>query len=220
MDPIHFFLDFVLHLDKNLLALTQQYGTTVYAILFAIVFCETGLVVTPFLPGDSLLFAVGAITAREDSGLSVGLMMLLLTVAAILGDTLNYQVGRAIGPRVMASESSRLFNKRHLAQTHAFFEKHGGKAIVFARFVPIVRTFAPFVAGAGAMTYSKFIAFNIAGAIAWVVSLTMLGYLFGNIPIIQKNFTYVVFAIIIVSVLPALFEFVKARRARSGANAA
>jgi membrane-associated protein len=219
MDPLHFFVDFVLHLDKNLMLLTQQYGTSVYAILFAIVFCETGLVVTPFLPGDSLLFAAGAITARPDSGLSFAVLVLLLVVAAILGDTVNYQVGRAIGPRVLASESSRLFNKKHLVRTHEFFEKHGGKAIVFARFVPIVRTFAPFVAGAGAMTYSKFLAFNVGGAVVWVVSLSALGYFFGNLEVVRKNFTLVVFAIIFISVLPGLLEFVKARRAAARTDA-
>ncbi len=217
---IHSLIDIVRHLDKHLDALTTQYGTTVYAILFAIVFAETGLVVLPLLPGDSLLFAVGAVSAREGSSLSVGLAMLILSAAAILGDTLNYQVGKMVGPRVMAGESSRWFNKKHLAKTHEFFEKHGGKAIILARFVPIVRTFAPFVAGAGAMSYSKFIAFNIGGGIAWVVSMTMLGYFVGNIPVIQKNFELAVIAIVILSVLPAVFEYVKARRAGTGAKAA
>jgi membrane-associated protein len=213
MDLLRWFLDFVLHLDKHLAELTTQYGTMTYAILFAIVFCETGLVVTPFLPGDSLLFAAGAITAIEDAHLSPVLLGLALMVAAIIGDTVNYQIGKAIGPRVMKSETSRLFNKKHLERTHAFFEKHGGKAIIIARFAPILRTFAPFVAGAGAMSYPRFIAYNVIGGVAWVGSFLSAGYFFGNIPQVKRNFTMIIMAIIVISLMPAVIEFIRARRA-------
>ncbi len=207
---IHLFKDFVLHLDVHLRDLTLQYGAWTYAILVAIVFCETGLVVTPFLPGDSLLFAAGAVSAL--GSLNVFALGAALALAAIVGDTVNYQVGKAIGPRVMKSETSKLFNKKHLDKTHAFFEKHGGKTIIFARFVPIVRTFAPFVAGAGAMSYGKFILYNITGALAWVGLMVGAGYRFGNIPMIRKNFTLVVFAIIFVSILPGIIEYLRHRR--------
>jgi len=210
-------IDLVLHLDKHLAELTQQYGTSVYLILFAIVFCETGLVITPFLPGDSLLFAAGAVAAVEGSGLDPVLLGALLIVAGILGDTVNYHVGKSIGPRVMSSPSSKLFNKKHLERTHEFFERYGGKTIVFARFVPIVRTFAPFVAGAGAMSYGKFLAYNVGGAFAWVGSLVSLGYFFGNQPLVKKNFSLVVIAIIVLSVLPGVIEYMRARRAKPGA---
>ena len=213
MHWIRFFIDFVLHLDHHLADLTRDYGTWTYGILAAIVFCETGLVVTPFLPGDSLLFAAGAIAAL--GSLNVVVMAALLAVAAIVGDTVNYQIGKAIGPRVMTSETSKLFNKAHLERTHKFFEKHGGKTIIFARFVPIVRTFAPFVAGAGAMSYGKFIMYNIAGALAWVGLMVGAGFTFGNVPMIRKNFTLVIFAIIFVSILPGLIEYFRMRRESS-----
>ncbi len=206
-------LDIVLHLDKHLEAITAQYGTTTYAILWLIVFCETGLVVTPFLPGDSLLFAAGAVASLENSGLNPLVLALGLIAAALIGDNVNYQVGKAIGPRVMKGEKSRLFNKKHLDKTHAFFEKYGGKTIIIARFVPIVRTFAPFVAGAGAMNFRKFIGYSVAGAVLWVTSLFGAGYLFGGYPIVKKNFSVVVFAIIFISILPAIIEFIKHRRA-------
>ena len=203
-------LDIVLHLDKHLEAITAQYGTTTYAILWIIVFCETGLVVTPFLPGDSLLFAAGAVSSLGT--LNPLVLALGLIAAALIGDNVNYQVGKAIGPRVMRGEKSRLFNKKHLDKTHAFFEKYGGKTIIIARFVPIVRTFAPFVAGAGAMNFRRFIGYSVAGAILWVTTLFGAGYLFGGYPIVKKNFSIVVFAIIFISILPGIIEYVKHRR--------
>jgi membrane-associated protein len=206
-------LDIVLHLDKHLEAITLQYGTTTYAILCLIVFCETGLVVTPFLPGDSLLFAAGAVSSLGTlNPLALALGMI---VCAILGDTVNYQVGKAIGPRVMKGEKSRLFNKKHLDKTHAFFEKYGGKTIIIARFVPIVRTFAPFVAGAGAMNYRKFIVYNVVGAIAWVTLLFGAGYLFGQTEIIKKNFSRVIFLIIFISILPGIIEYLRNRKSKT-----
>ena len=196
MDLLRWFLDFVLHLDKHLADLTTQYGATTYAILFGIIFCETGLVVMPFLPGDSLLFAAGAVSAKEEAHLNPVLLGGALMVAAIIGDTVNYHIGKAIGPRIMKSETSRWLNKKHLERTHKFYEKHGGKTIIIARFAPILRTFAPFVAGAGAMSYSRFIAYNIIGGVAWVGSFLTLGYFFGNQPLIKKNFTFVIMAIV------------------------
>jgi membrane-associated protein len=211
MDYIRYFIDFVLHLDKHLAELTQSYGIWTYAILGLIVFAETGLVVTPFLPGDSLLFAAGAVASL--GSLNVWLLAGLLMVAAIVGDTVNYHVGKYIGPRVMRGEKTRFLNKKHLERTHAFFEKHGGKTIILARFLPIIRTFAPFVAGAGAMTYSRFILYNVVGGVAWVASFVSLGYHFGNLAVVKKNFTLVIIAIVFLSVLPGIIEYVKARRA-------
>lgn len=210
MHWIRYFIDFVLHLDRHLEQLTRDYGTWTYAILVAIVFCETGLVVTPFLPGDSLLFAAGAVASL--GSLNVFALAGALIAAAIVGDTVNYQIGKAIGPRVMRSETSRLLNKAHLARTHKFFERYGGRTIIFARFVPIVRTFAPFVAGAGAMSYGRFILFNVIGAVAWVTLFLGAGYRFGQVPVIRKNFTLVIFAIIFISILPGLIEYLRARR--------
>jgi membrane-associated protein len=206
-------IDFILHIDQHLAALTQSYGVWIYAILFAIVFCETGLVVMPLLPGDSLLFAAGAICAL--GSMNVWALAGLLIVAAILGDTVNYHVGKAIGPKVLADPNARWLNRKHLLRTQAFFEKYGGRAIIFARFVPIVRTFAPFVAGAGTMEYKRFLAFNVIGALAWVGIFLPAGYFFGNHPLIRKNFTYVIFAIIFLSVLPGIIELIKSRRAPS-----
>lgn len=211
MELFRWFLDFVLHLDKHLADLTAQYGTTTYAILFAIVFCETGLVVAPFLPGDSLLFAAGAISAL--GSLNPVALAIALMIAAIVGDTVNYHIGKAIGPRIMKSETSKWLNKKHLDRTHKFFEKHGGKTIIIARFAPFLRTFAPFVAGAGAMSYPRFIAYNIVGGVAWVGSFVTAGYFFGNQPQIKKNFTLVILAIIVISVMPAVIEIIRARRA-------
>ncbi len=206
------FIDLFRHLDEHLDRITQQYGTWSYAILGAVVFAETGLVVTPFLPGDSLLFACGAIAARDGSGLDPWVLGALLIVCAIAGDTVNYHVGKTIGPRVMRSETSRWLNKAHLERTSRFFETYGGKTIILARFVPIVRTFAPFVAGAGAMDYPKFILFNVVGAIAWVVSMMGAGILFGGFEVVKENFELVVLGIVFVSVLPMLVELWKARR--------
>ena len=204
-------IDLFLHLDVHLDDFVVRYGVWVYALLFAIMFAETGLVVTPFLPGDSLLFAAGAIAARGN--LNVGFLFLLLAGAAILGNTVNYSVGHFIGPRVFRSDEAHpLLNRQHLDRAHAFFEKYGGMAVVLTRFVPIIRTFVPFVAGAGAMRYSAFALFNVVGGLLWVGVCLGAGYAFGNVPIVKKNFTLVVLGIVFVSVLPAAYEFLKHRR--------
>jgi membrane-associated protein len=210
MELIRYLIDFVLHLDVHLDAIIRDYGVWTHAILFAIVFCETGFVITPFLPGDSLLFAVGTFAARGSIDLWVS--MIVLSVAAILGDTVNYWIGHWVGPKVFHKENVRFLNKKHLERTHAFYEKYGGKTIIIARFVPIIRTFAPFVAGIGAMSYGKFIAYNVIGGIGWVLIVTLSGFYFGNIPIVKDNFTFVIFAIIIISVLPAVIEFIRQHR--------
>lgn len=212
MEWLSFFVDVFLHLDKYLDQIVQNYGVWTYAILFAVIFMETGLVVTPFLPGDSLLFAGGAFAAL--GSFDVWLLLGLLIVAAILGDTANYWIGHKIGPRAFSGEI-RFLKKEYLDRTHEFYERHGGKTIILARFVPIVRTFAPFVAGVGAMTYGKFLAYNVIGGITWVVLFLFAGYFFGNIPAVQHNFTLVILGIIFVSVLPAVFEFVKERRRKA-----
>src|SRR5687768_1635645 len=188
-------LDYILHLDVHLAALVSQYGVWTYAILFLIIFCETGLVVTPFLPGDSLLFAVGAVAATGE--LDPITLCALLCVAAILGDTVNYAAGHWLGPVVFQSESSRLLNREHLERTHRFYEKYGGKTIIIARFVPIIRTFAPFVAGIGAMTYARFLAYNVIGGVVWISAFVAAGYWFGNIPVVKDNFSLVILAIIV-----------------------
>lgn len=203
-------VDFILHIDSHLVTITSQYGGWAYAILFAIVFAETGLVVTPFLPGDSLLFAAGAISALGT--MDVTTLGALLIVAAIIGDGVNYAVGKRVGPRVFNRQSSRLLNGAHLRRAHEFYEKHGGKTIVLARFMPIIRTFAPFVAGIGKMRYRQFLVYNVLGAIVWVASFLALGYLFGNQPAVKKNFTLVIAAIIVISAVPAIVEMVRARR--------
>jgi membrane-associated protein len=211
-------LDVFLHLDTHLAQFVADYGRWVYAILFAIVFAETGLVVTPFLPGDSLLFAAGALAAA--GGLDVWLVMSLLIVAAVLGDAVNYAAGKFVGPRVFSATNDssrlhRLLNRDHLNRTHAFFEKYGGKAVVLGRFVPIVRTFVPFVAGAGAMTYATFALYNVVGAVIWVALCTAAGYAFGNVPIVQKHFSLVALGIVFVSLIPIGLEML---RSRSRAN--
>ncbi|HKY33754.1 MAG TPA: DedA family protein [Candidatus Polarisedimenticolia bacterium] len=211
MDWIRWAIDLFLHLDRHLTELVSQYGAWTYVILFLIVFCETGLVVTPFLPGDSLLFAAGALAGT--GAFDVRLLIVLLTAAAILGDTVNYQIGHRIGPRVFTQGHSRWFRKEHLDRTHRFFETYGGKTIVIARFVPIVRTFAPFVAGVGSMTYSRFLAYNVIGGIVWVVSFVLAGYWFGSREIVKKNFSLVIVAIVVLSLLPAVVEYLRARRA-------
>jgi membrane-associated protein len=200
-------VDIFLHLDKHLQTIVNQYGVWVYALLFLIIFVETGAVVMPFLPGDSLLFVAGAIAGI--GGLNLPLLMGLLVVAAILGDALNYSIGKKIGPKVFQWENSRFFNKAAFEKTHAFYEKHGGVTIIVARFMPFIRTFAPFVAGVGAMTYSKFFSFNVIGAILWVVSLTTLGYWIGNTEWVRQNFSVVTLAMIIIPGLPAVFEFLR-----------
>ena len=212
MEIISDLISFILHIDQHLRELASQYGGWLYAILFLIVFCETGLVVTPFLPGDSLLFAAGSLTALADSAMNIHLLFLLLTSAAILGDTVNYAAGKYFGEKVF-SPNARVLKQAYLERTHAFFERHGGKTIVIARFVPIIRTFAPFVAGAGSMTYRHFLFYNIAGAIAWTSLFLYGGYLFGNLPFIRQNFTLVILTIIILSIMPGFFEFWRQRRA-------
>ncbi len=213
MELLKHFIDLILHLDKHLVELVSQYQSWTYAILFLIIFAETGLVVTPFLPGDSLLFAIGALASKGE--LNVFLVVVLLSIAAILGDTVNYWVGKVIGPKVFSSESSRWLNRKHLERTHEFYEKYGGKTIILARFMPIIRTFAPFVAGIGKMSYGKFLLYNVAGGIVWIAGFTYAGYFFGEIPIVKRNFTLVIFAIIIISVMPAVIEIWRARRASS-----
>jgi len=204
------FLDLFLHLDKQLVQVARDYPTGVYGILFAIVFAETGLVVTPFLPGDSLLFAAGAVGGL--GGLKVAWLYPLFLVAALLGDNVNYWAGRFLGRRLFA-QNSRFLKRAHLERTEAFFAKHGGKTIILARFVPVVRTFAPFVAGAGAMPYGRFLLFSVAGAILWVGVCVTAGYYFGNLPVVQKNFSVAVIGVVFVSLLPVLVEFINHRRA-------
>jgi membrane-associated protein len=213
MDLILRFVDVVLHLDTHLNAWAAAFGPWLYVILFAIIFAETGLVVTPFLPGDSLLFAVGALCAIEGSVLNVWVMMVVLVTAAVIGDAVNYAIGQRVGPRVFKSETSRFLNKKHLLRAQKFYEKHGGKTIIIARFVPIIRTYAPFVAGIGQMGYRRFFSFNVIGAVAWVVGFLLAGHVFGNLPIVKKQFHFVIVAIIILSILPAVWEFWQERKA-------
>jgi membrane-associated protein len=202
----------VLHLDRHLSVVIQDYGVWTYLILFVIIFCETGLVVTPFLPGDSLLFAVGTFAAT--GALDLWGALILLSGAAVLGDAVNYAIGRRVGPRVFSDPGSRFLNREHLARTHDFYERYGAKTIVIARFLPIIRTFAPFVAGIARMTYAKFALYNVTGGVAWIAILTVGGYLFGNIPVVRRNFTLVILAIIVLSVLPGVVEVVRHRRRR------
>jgi len=203
-------IDFILHLDKYISILIQDFGLWTYLILFLIVFCETGLVVTPFLPGDSLLFAVGAFAAK--GSLNILWSFIILSAAAIIGDTVNYWIGHILGPKVFNNEKSRFFKKEYLDRTHQFYEKYGGETIIIARFVPIIRTFAPFVAGIGSMTYWKFLSYNIIGGIGWVAIFVFGGYFFGRIPFVEKNFTVIIFVIIIISMLPGIIEIIRHRR--------
>lgn len=212
MELLGYFIEFVLHLDKHLNDLVSNYGVWVYAILFLIIFTETGLVIMPFLPGDSLLFALGAVAAT--GGLNPHLLVILLITAAILGDTLNYWIGYHLGPQVFSQTDSRWLNVKHLQRTHEFYEKYGGKTIIIARFLPIVRTFSPFVAGVGAMKYSKFLAYSVAGGILWVTSFVYLGYLFGNLPWVKNNFLLLVLGIIVLSLIPPVLEFLKHRSSK------
>ena len=211
MEMILKFFDILLHLDKYINVVIQDYGQWTYLILFLIVFCETGLVVTPFLPGDSLLFVAGAFAAL--GSLNLVWVLVLLSVAAILGDTINYWVGNYIGPKVFQMQNSRIFKKEYLDRTHQFYEKYGPITIVIGRFVPIIRTFAPFLAGVGSMTYGKFLTYNVVGGIFWIFSFTLGGYFFGNLPFVKKNFTLVIFAIIIISVMPTVIEYYRQRKA-------
>jgi len=217
-DCMDIVVDLLLHFDRHLAEFVQAYGVWVYALLFLVIFAETGLVVTPFLPGDSLLFAAGALAAT--GAFNIWILIPLLIVAAVLGDAVNYAVGDAIGPRVFTSEDRssflhRMLNRDHLAKAHAFFEKYGGKAIILGRFVPIVRTFVPFVAGAGTMTYSTFALYNITGGVIWVGLCTLAGYAFGNVPIVRNNFTLVALGIVFVSLIPIMVEFVRHRGQRT-----
>jgi len=213
MDFLTMLVDFVLHLDAHLLVLVQQYGMWIYAILFAIIFSETGLVIAPFLPGDSLLFVTGALCGM--GSLELQILMPLLMFAAFGGDNTNYWIGRLLGLRLLNSSSQRLIKHEHLEKTHRFFEKHGGKTIIFARFLPIIRTFAPFVAGIGTMSYRLFLVFSALGSMAWIGSITLAGYFFGNIPVIKDNLTLMILVIIFISFIPAITEFIRHRR---GAN--
>lgn len=208
MELIYTFIDFVLNIDEHLVVLVNDYKTWTYLILFLIIFAETGFVVTPFLPGDSLLFAAGAIIANPESNLNIFLMAAILIVAAILGDWLNYHIGKYVGPKAFSGKY-KLLKKEYLDKTNAFYDKYGGKTIIYARFVPIIRTFAPFVAGIGTMKYSKFLSYNVIGAVVWIISFLFLGYFFGGLPIIKDNFSIVIFLIIFISMLPPILEILR-----------
>lgn len=210
VDTLQYIASFTLQIDQHLLEFFNNYGTWIFVLLFIIVFCETGLVVTPFLPGDSLLFAVGALAAGTT--LNVHALALTIFIAAVLGDTVNYTIGKLFGRKLFSNPNSRIFRRDYLDRTHAFYEKHGGKTIVIARFVPIIRTFAPFVAGMGSMNYTRFFLFNIGGAALWVLLLLYGGYMLGNLPIVKENFSRLIFLIIIVSLLPIVIEYIRARR--------
>jgi membrane-associated protein len=216
MDLVKYGLDIIIHLDKHLGLVIQHYGFWTHLLLFVILFCETGLVITPFLPGDSLLFAAGAFAAL--GSLDLTWLAFSLPLAAMIGDSSNYWIGRIIGPKVFSGGNSRLLNRNHLERTHEFYLKYGGKTVIIARFMPIVRTFAPFVAGVGAMAYRRFILYSIGGSIGWVLIFVLGGYFFGNIPVVKANFTLVILAIIVISLLPGIIEYVRGRR-RVGARA-
>jgi membrane-associated protein len=216
MELLATLIDIFVHLDEYLADILIRFGSWTYILLFGVIFAETGLVVTPFLPGDSLLFAIGAFAAK--GAINIWLIVPLLTAAAIIGDSVNYAIGHYIGPRVF-TDNIRFLKREHLHKAHAFYEKHGGKTIILARFIPIIRTFAPFVAGVGSMNYSRFVLFNVVGALIWVPIFSFAGYYFGNLPFIQKNFEYVILVIIVISLLPAVFEFLKERRASRQATA-
>jgi membrane-associated protein len=214
MDWLSSAIDIFLHLDQHLNAWATTLGPWLYLVLFVVIFCETGLVVTPFLPGDSLLFAIGALVSIPGSPLSLPLVLLLLWIAAVLGDAVNYAIGHYLGPRVFSSPRSWLLNPAHVKRTQEFYAKHGGKTIFLARFVPIVRTFAPFIAGIGKMSYPYFAMWNVTGGLVWVFALVLAGYYFGRIPMVQEHFETVILGIIVVSLLPMVFEWLRARRAR------
>lgn len=213
MELIHFVVDFILHIDVHLAELVAQYGMWVYAILFLILFCETGLVVTPFLPGDSLLFVAGALAALPTNDLNIHMMVTLMVVAAIAGDAVNYTIGRLFGDKLFSNPNSKIFRRSYLDKTHQFYERHGGKTIILARFVPIVRTFAPFVAGMGKMSYRHFALYNVSGGLLWVLLFSYAGYLFGDLPVVQENLKLLIVAIIVLSVLPGVIEVWRHRRA-------
>lgn len=207
MDTMQSLLQVILNLDAYLIAFVSQYGVFTYALLFAIIFCETGLVIVPFLPGDSLLFAAGSIAANASHALNIQILFVLLTIASILGNKLNYMIGRLIGPKIFYANSSWLLNKKHLTEAHEFYEKHGGKTIIIARYLPIIRTFAPFVAGVGTMGLREFSFYNIISAVLWIGSMLGIGYFFGGLPIIRDNFSIVIYGIIALSLLPPIFAF-------------
>ena len=206
------FIDFFVHLDHHINSIIEHYGTWTYLIVFLIIFCETGLVFTPFLPGDSLLFVLGALAAHGP--LNISLVVGLLSVAAILGDSVNYGLGKILAPKIFRHENIPLLKKEYLEKTERFYKKYGGKTIIIARFVPIIRTFAPFLAGVGTMSYGRFLTYNIVGGLLWVCGFTLAGYFFGNLPIVKKNFTLVVFGIIFISILPGAIEFIRHRRTK------
>jgi membrane-associated protein len=218
MEYVRWFVDLFLHLDDHLKEIIVNYGAYTYGLLFAVVFLETGLVVTPLLPGDSLLFAAGTFAGRGD--LSIGLLFTLLSAAAVLGDTVNYAIGAYLGPKVFHFPKSRFFNPEHLRRTHEFYEKHGGKTIIIARFMPIIRTFAPFVAGIGAMSYARFLAYNVVGGLLWVAICLFSGYFFGSQPFVQRNFSLVIIALVIIPGLPAVVAYVRQHLATRRAGAA
>ena len=217
MEFFSFIIDFILHIDQHLTELAAQYGVWIYGILFLIIFCETGLVVMPLLPGDSLLFAAGSIAAIGK--MNIHLMVVLLIIAAILGDAVNFMVGKYFGEKLFSNPNSKIFKQSHLQKTQQFYAKHGGKTIILARFIPIVRTFAPFVAGMGHMTYHHFLAYNVIGGVLWVTIFSYLGYFFGNLPIVKDNLSLVLVAIIVLSVLPAIVEIIRHKRAANKAGA-
>ena len=212
MDLLRQLIDIFLHLDAHLDAWGTAIGPLLYVVLFLIIFCETGLVVTPFLPGDSLLFAAGALAARPGFPLHIGWVVLLLSVAGVVGNMVNYWIGYRVGPKVFSSESSKLFNKKYLLNAQAFYDRYGGKTIVLARFIPIIRTFAPFVAGIGKMSYARYMVYNLLGTLPWVGGFAFGGYFFGNLPTVKRNFHFVVVAIIVISVMPAVIGYLRERR--------
>lgn len=218
METLHHLLNFLLHIDTYLTTFVTNYGAWTYALLFLIIFCETGLVVTPFLPGDSLLFAAGAIAAGSSGALNIHLLFILLVIASITGNGLNYFIGRMIGPKVFSSNKSWLFNKNYLMKANNFYKRYGGKTIILARFIPIIRTFAPFVAGIGEMSYRRFYFFNILGAILWIGSLLYLSFWFGNLPAVKEHFSYLVIAIIFLSILPPVIEVLRANCCRKASS--
>ena len=217
MEFFSFIIDFILHIDQHLTELAAQYGVWIYGILFLIIFCETGLVVMPLLPGDSLLFAAGSIAAIGE--MNIHLMVVLLIIAAILGDAVNFMVGKFFGEKLFANPNSKIFKQSHLQKTQQFYAKHGGKTIIMARFIPIVRTFAPFVAGMGHMSYHHFLAYNVIGGVLWVTIFSYLGYFFGNLPIVKDNLSLVLIAIIVLSILPGIIEIIRHKRAANKAGA-
>ena len=217
MEFFSFIIDFILHIDQHLTELAAQYGVWIYGILFLIIFCETGLVVMPLLPGDSLLFAAGSIAAIGE--MNIHLMVVLLIIAAILGDAVNFMIGKFFGEKLFANPNSKIFKQSHLQKTQQFYAKHGGKTIILARFIPIVRTFAPFVAGMGHMSYHHFLAYNVIGGVLWVTIFSYLGYFFGNLPIVKDNLSLVLIAIIVLSILPGIIEIIRHKRAANKAGA-